>query len=80
MDCSPPGSSVYGLLQARILEWVAMPLPGDLPNPGVEPTSLMPPALADKFFTTSTTWAKAASFLFFGGTQSHADLSSLTRD
>ena len=25
MDCSPPGSSVYGLLQARILEWVAMP-------------------------------------------------------
>ena len=25
MDCSPPGSSVQGLLQARILEWVAMP-------------------------------------------------------
>ena len=25
MDCSPPGSSVHGLLQARILEWVAMP-------------------------------------------------------
>ena len=25
MDCSPPGSSVYGILQARILEWVAMP-------------------------------------------------------
>ena len=25
MDCSPPGSSDYGLLQARILEWVAMP-------------------------------------------------------
>ena len=24
MDCSPPGSSVYGILQARILEWVAM--------------------------------------------------------
>ena len=31
MDCSPPGSSVYGILQARILEWVAMPCPpGDL--------------------------------------------------
>ena len=35
MDCSPPGSSVLGILQARILEWVAMPssrgssLPGD---------------------------------------------------
>ena len=25
MDCSPPGSSVHGFLQARILEWVVMP-------------------------------------------------------
>ena len=25
MDCSPPGSSVHGILSARILEWVAMP-------------------------------------------------------
>ena len=25
MDCNPPGSSVHGILQARILEWVAMP-------------------------------------------------------
>ena len=25
MDCHPPGSSVQGVLQARILEWVAMP-------------------------------------------------------
>ena len=25
MNCSPPGSSLYGLLQARILEWVAIP-------------------------------------------------------
>ena len=24
-DCSPPGSSVHGILQARILEWIAMP-------------------------------------------------------
>ena len=29
MDCSPPGSSVHGILQARLLEWVAMPSPGD---------------------------------------------------
>ena len=29
MDCSPPGSSVRGILQARILEWVAMPSSGD---------------------------------------------------
>ena len=37
--CIPPGSSVHGILQARILEWVAMPPPGDLPNPGIEPGS-----------------------------------------
>ena len=36
MDCSPPGSSVQGILQARILEWVAIPSPGDLPNAGIE--------------------------------------------
>ena len=34
VDCSPPGSSVHGILQARTLEWVAIPPPGDLPNPG----------------------------------------------
>ena len=39
MDPSPPGSSVHGLLQARILEWVAIPSPGDLPHPGIEPRS-----------------------------------------
>ena len=30
---------VHGILQARILEWVAFPFPGDLPNPGIEPGS-----------------------------------------
>ena len=34
MDCSSPGSSVHGIFQARILEWVAFPAPGDLPWPG----------------------------------------------
>ena len=48
MDCTPPGSSVHGILQARILEYVAIPSsrgssqPGDLPNPGIKPR---PPAL-----------------------------------
>ena len=42
MDCSPPGSSVPGTLQARVLEWVACSPPGDLPNPAIEP---MTPAL-----------------------------------
>ena len=32
------------------------PPPGDLPNPGTEPASLMSSALAGKFFTTSATW------------------------
>ena len=31
--------TVHGILQARILEWVAFPSPGDLPNPGLEPGS-----------------------------------------
>ena len=35
MDCIPPGSSVHGIVQAKTLEWVAMPPPGDLPNPGI---------------------------------------------
>ena len=37
VDCSPTGSSVDGILQARVLEWVS---PGDLPDPGIEPRSL----------------------------------------
>ena len=39
IDCSLPGSSVHGILQARILDWVAMPPLGNLPNPGIEPGS-----------------------------------------
>ena len=39
MDYILPSSSVHGILQARILEWVACPCSGDLPNPGIEPRS-----------------------------------------
>ena len=36
VDCSPPGSSVHGILQARILEWAAYPLlHGIVPNQGL---------------------------------------------
>ena len=42
IDCSLPGSSVHGILQARIMEWVAISSPGDLPDPGIE---LRSPAL-----------------------------------
>ena len=36
---SLPGSSVHGILQTRILEWVAIPFSRDLPHPGIEPRS-----------------------------------------
>ena len=52
MDCSQLGFSVHGILQARVLKWVALPAPGDLPDPGVEPASLTSPALAGGFFAT----------------------------
>ena len=39
MDCSPPDSSVHGILQARIVEWVAFPTPEDLLDPGIKPVS-----------------------------------------
>ena len=51
-----------GILQARILEWVAIPPPGDLPDPGIEPVSPVSPAFAGRFFTTSATW-KALLYL-----------------
>ena len=52
MDCSPPGSSVHGILQARILDWVAIPSPGDFPNPGIEPRS--PELQADSLLSVPT--------------------------
>ena len=115
MDWSPPGSSVHGILQARILQWVArlfsnnpkvgsiacvcacsvthscptpcdpmdcydllsmefswqeywsgfpFPLPGDLPDPGIETVSLTFPALAGRFLTTGIIW-KGQSLLLF---------------
>ena len=47
MDCRPPGSSVCGISQARILKWVAFPSP----DRGIKPMS---PALAGRFFLCSS--------------------------
>ena len=55
VDCSPPGSSVQGIFQARILKWIAISFFRDIPDPGIELTSLMSPALASGFVITSTT-------------------------
>ena len=52
MDCSSPGSSAHGIFQERILEWIAISSPGDLPNPGIEPVSPESSALPCGFFTT----------------------------
>ena len=44
MDCSLPGSSVHGIIQARILEWVAISFSrGDLTDSGIKPMSLVAP-------------------------------------
>ena len=44
--------------------WSGLPLPPprDYPDPGIEPVSLMSPALAGRFFTTSDTWEALKSY------------------
>ena len=56
MVCSPPGFTVHGILQARILEWVAMPSSRGSSKTRDGTRISTSPALADLFFTTSTTW------------------------
>ena len=53
--CSPPGASVHGILQARTLEWLPCPPPGGMTQ-GSNLSLLHLLALADRLFTTSTTW------------------------
>ena len=54
MDCSPPGSSVHGFFfRQECWSRLTFPPPRDLPNPGIKPGSLVPPALAGGFFTTA---------------------------
>ena len=56
MAYSLPGSSVRGILQAKILEWLPCAPPGYISGPRIEPAFLMFSALADRFFITSATW------------------------
>ena len=53
MDCSPLGSSVHGIFQARILEPVAISYSMVSFRPGIEPVSLVSPALTGGFLTTA---------------------------
>ena len=50
---APPS---MGFSRQEYWSGVPFPAPGDLPNPGIEPTSLASPALARGFFTTDATW------------------------
>ena len=52
MDRSPPGSSIYGISQVRIPEWVAISYSRGSSQPGIEPASPLSPALAGGFFST----------------------------
>ena len=52
MDCSPPGSSVHGIFQAKVLERVAISYFRGSSQPEIKPTSPVSPALASGFFTT----------------------------
>ena len=54
MDCSPPGSSVHGILQERILAWAAMPSSRESPQP--RDTAHVSFSCIGRFFTTSATY------------------------
>ena len=56
MVCSPPGFTVHGVLQARILEWVAMPSSRGSSQTRDGTHISTSPASADLFFTTSANW------------------------
>ena len=56
MDCSPPGSSVHGILQARILEWVAMPFSRGSSWPRDRTHVSYVSCTGKWIFTTSATW------------------------
>ena len=70
MKCSLPSSMEFS--RREYWRGLLCPSPGYLPDPGVEPSSLMPSALAGKFFTSSATW-EARLFIF-------AFISSTLRD
>ena len=76
IDCSPPGSSVHEIFQARILEWLPFPPPGALYDPGVKLASDVSSALqailhhwATRKALTKVTWKKSGSFFWKAGSE-----------
>ena len=51
-------SESMGFFRQEYWSGLPCPPPGNLPHPGIEPASLMSPALAGRFFTNSTTWPR----------------------
>ena len=51
MDCGATGSSVHGISQAKLLEWLPFPSPRDLPDPGIKPST---PSLQAKSLPTES--------------------------
>ena len=80
MDCSPSGPLFMLFSSQEHWSELLCPSLGDLPNPGIEPTFLMFPALAGRFFTTCATWEACRGFrvgnkhLYFGYIASVAPL------
>ena len=80
MDCSPPGSSVRGFSRQEYWSGLPCPLPRDLPDPGIEPPSLMSAALAGEFFTTSATWELEVLYLAYKYLRSFSIFSFVVED
>ena len=74
-DYSPPGPSVHGILQARIMEWVAISFSRDLPNPGIEPGSpaLQTDALLSELLGKPRTLGSRMNKVGWAGNNPHRD-------
>ena len=68
MDCSHQAPLSMGFSRQEYWSGLPFPSPGDLPHPATEPASLVSPALADRFFTTSATWE---ALVFIGKSYPH---------
>ena len=64
IDCNPPGSSVHGVLQAQILEWVAKPSSRGSSQPRNQTHISYISCIGRRFFTTSTTWEAQEEMCF----------------
>ena len=76
MDYSPDLQAPLPMGFSRQEYWsgLSCPPPGDLPNPGIEPSSLTSPELAGRFFTTSATWeASVCSILVQNHRECHEE-------